>query len=339
MNQRHLPDDPPQISAVVPCYNEASGLELFWERLAAACNSCTAGAYEIVFVDDGSSDSTWDKITELSRRDAKVVGVSLSRNFGHQSALTAGLSFTRGERILIIDADLQDPPELLGEMMRLMDQGIDVVYGQRANRQGETWFKRWTAATFYRLLARITDVNVPLDTGDFRLMSRRALEALQSMPEQHRFIRGLVAWIGFKQVAIHYVRQQRIAGSSKYPLMRMIRFAGDALTGFSVLPLRIVSMFGACFGLLGTASLVYALVSWLVFDAVPGWASTVVLISILGSIQLLALGIMGEYLGRIYMEVKGRPHFIVREVIANRERSPRNIAQPADRFSAALRQP
>jgi dolichol-phosphate mannosyltransferase len=318
-HERHTPERP-QISVVVPCYNEAEGLGLFYERLSSAC-SASAGAFEIIFVDDGSSDRTWTKIMELSRRDSRVVGVSLSRNFGHQSALTAGLSFARGDRILVIDADLQDPPELLAEMMRLMDEGADVVYGQRTDREGETWFKRWSAAAFYRVLEQITDVSVPLDTGDFRLISRRTMDALQSMPEQHRFIRGLVAWIGFKQVALPYVRNRRTAGSTKYPLKRMVRFALDALTGFSVLPLRIVSVLGACFGLVGVVSFVYAIVSWLVFNAVPGWASTVVLISSLGSIQLLALGIMGEYLGRIYMEVKGRPHFIVREIISNPARS------------------
>jgi polyisoprenyl-phosphate glycosyltransferase len=226
--------------------------------------------------------------------------------------------FARGDRIFVIDADLQDPPELLSGMMRLMDGGADVVFGQRQEREGETWFKRWTAAAFYRLLACMTEIDVPLDTGDFRLMSRRVLEALQSMPEQHRFVRGLVAWIGFKQVPLPYTRQKRAAGITKYPLRKMLRFAIDALTGFSVLPLRISSLLGVCFGLLGLSSLLYAIVSWLLFNVVPGWASTVVLTSILGGSQLLALGIMGEYVGRIFIEVKGRPHFVVREVFAGR---------------------
>jgi polyisoprenyl-phosphate glycosyltransferase len=313
-----LPPEPPRLSAVVPCYNEDEGLALFYGRLSAACAACVGDSYEIVFIDDGSTDRSWSVITLLASDDPHVVGLSLSRNFGHQLALTAGLSFARGDRIFVIDADLQDPPELLSGMMRLMDGGADVVFGQRQEREGETWFKRWTAAAFYRLLARMTEIDVPLDTGDFRLMSRRVLEALQSMPEQHRFVRGLVAWIGFKQVPLPYTRQKRAAGITKYPLRKMLRFAIDALTGFSVLPLRISSLLGVCFGLLGLSSLLYAIVSWLLFNVVPGWASTVVLTSILGGSQLLALGIMGEYVGRIFIEVKGRPHFVVREVFAGR---------------------
>lgn len=305
-----------RLSAVVPCYNEEEGLALFYGRLSAACAVCAGDAYEIVLIDDGSTDRSWSVITLLAEDDPHLVGLSLSRNFGHQLALSAGLSFARGDRVFVIDADLQDPPELLGTMMRLMDEGADVVYGQRVEREGETWFKRWSAALFYRVLARMTDVNVPLDTGDFRLMSRRVVEALKAMPEQHRFVRGLVAWIGFKQVPLPYTRQPRAAGTTKYPIRKMLRFAIDAVTGFSVLPLRVSSLLGVCFGLFGLTSLAYALVSWLLFHAVPGWASTVVLTSILGGSQLLALGIMGEYVGRIFVEVKGRPHFVVREVFA-----------------------
>src|SRR5689334_5735633 len=308
----------PRLSAVVPCYNEEEGLALFYGRLSAACAACAGDAYEIILIDDGSTDRTWSVMTLLAEDDPNLVGLSLSRNFGHQLALSAGLSFARGDRVFVIDADLQDPPELLGRMMELMDGGADVVYGQRTEREGETWFKRWSAATFYRLLARMTDVDVPLDTGDFRLMSRRVVEALQAMPEQHRFVRGLVAWIGFRQVPLPYTRQRRAAGMTKYPIRKMLRFAVDAVTGFSVLPLRASSLLGMCFGLLGLSSLTYALISWLLFNAVPGWASTVVLTSILGGSQLLALGIMGEYVGRIFMEVKGRPHFVVREVFAGR---------------------
>lgn len=316
MDRRNPPPDWPRLSAVVPCHNEQDGLVALYRRLSEACASCVGDSYEIILVDDGSLDRSWEIIDILAKDDPRVVGVSLSRNFGHQLALTAGLSFARGDRIFVIDADLQDPPELLDGMMRLMDQGADVVYGQRTEREGETWFKRWSASLFYRLLARMTDVRVPLDTGDFRLMSRAVVESLQAMPEQHRFVRGLVAWIGFKQVALPYARQKRVAGTTKYPLRKMLRFAVDALTGFSVLPLRISSLFGACFGAVGLSSLAYALVSWLAFRVVPGWASTVVLISILGSIQLLSLGIMGEYVGRIFIEVKGRPHFIVRQIVA-----------------------
>lgn len=314
--QESLAPERPRLSAVVPCYNEEEGLALFYGRLSAACAACVGDSYEIVLIDDGSTDRSWSVITLLAEDDPHLIGLSLSRNFGHQLALTAGLSFARGDRIFVIDADLQDPPELLSAMMRLMDGGADVVYGQRQEREGETWFKRWTAAAFYRLLARMTEVDVPLDTGDFRLMSRRVIEALQSMPEQHRFVRGLVAWIGFKQVPLPYRRQKRATGTTKYPLRKMMRFAVDALTGFSVLPLRISSLLGVCFGVFGLSTLLYAVISWLLFRVVPGWASTVVLTSILGSSQLLAVGIMGEYIGRIFIEVKRRPHFIVREVLA-----------------------
>jgi dolichol-phosphate mannosyltransferase len=326
--QESLAPERPRLSAVVPCYNEEEGLALFYGRLSAACAACVGDSYEIVLIDDGSTDRSWSVIALLAEDDPHLIGLSLSRNFGHQLALTAGLSFARGDRIFVIDADLQDPPELLSAMMRLMDGGADVVYGQRQEREGETWFKRWTAAAFYRLLARMTEVDVPLDTGDFRLMSRRVSEALQSMPEQHRFVRGLVAWIGFKQVALPYRRQKRAAGTTKYPLRKMLRFAVDALTGFSVLPLRISSLLGVCFGVFGLSTLVYALVSWLLFRVVPGWASTVVLTSILGSSQLLAVGIMGEYIGRIFIEVKRRPHFIVREVLAGQSQ-PGPLGEPA----------
>ncbi|HTZ78603.1 MAG TPA: glycosyltransferase family 2 protein [Stellaceae bacterium] len=316
MDQRDFLDlGRPRLSVVVPCYNEEDSLKALEQRLPRACAASVGSSYEIILVDDGSSDRTWDVIAALSLRDARIVGVSLSRNFGHQMALTAGLGYARGDRIFVIDSDLQDPPELLSDMMRLMDEGADVVYGQRLDREGETRFKRWSAALFYRLLARMTDVKVPLDTGDFRLMSRRVLRALQSMPEQHRFVRGLVAWTGFRQVALPYTRQKRVAGTTKYPLGKMIRFAIDALTGFSVLPLRITSIFGACFGLLGLGMLLYVAISWCIFNAVAGWASTVALISTLGGIQLMGLGILGEYLGRVYMEVKNRPHFIVRETV------------------------
>ncbi|HEX6841321.1 MAG TPA: glycosyltransferase family 2 protein [Stellaceae bacterium] len=339
MRQQEPPTpERPRLSAVVPCYNEEEGLALFYGRLSAACAACAGDAYEIVLVDDGSSDRSWSVITLLAEDDPHLVGLSLSRNFGHQHALSAGLSFARGDRIFIIDADLQDPPELLDAMMRLMDGGADVVYGQRQEREGETWFKRWSAALFYRTLAHMTDVDVPLDTGDFRLMSRRVVEALQAMPEQHRFVRGLVAWIGFKQVPFPYRRERRAAGTTKYPIRKMLRFAIDAMTGFSVLPLRMSSLLGVCFGLLGMSSLVYTLTSWLFFNAVPGWASTVVLTSILGGSQLLALGIMGEYVGRIFMEVKGRPHFVVREVFPGRTRR-EGASEPRRSASARRRKP
>jgi dolichol-phosphate mannosyltransferase len=242
------------------------------------------------------------------------VGVSLSRNHGHQLALTAGLSVCGGNRILIIDADLQDPPELLDQMMGLMDKGADVVYGQRKSRAGETWFKKATARLFYRLFSKMTDLSIPLDTGDFRLISRRALTVLQSMPEHHRFIRGMISWIGFNQVPIGYDRAERFAGETKYPLQKMIRFALDAVTGFSTQPLRISIYFGVFLGFISGALLIYTFISWLYFNAVQGWTSLMAVVLLLGCAQMLFLGVIGEYLGRLYMQGKQRPLFVIAEI-------------------------
>jgi len=247
-------------------------------------------------------------------QDCHIVGLALSRNHGHQLALTAGLSVCRGNRILIIDADLQDPPELLGEMMALMDQGADVVYGQRVSRAGETWHKKTTASLFYRLLSTMTDLPIPSDTGDFRLISRRALLVLQSMPEQHRFIRGMVSWIGFRQVPVRYNRAERFAGETKYPLHKMIRLAVDAITGFSTQPLRISLHLGFVLGLMSAALLAYTLISWIYLGAVQGWTSLMAVVLMLGCAQMLFLGIMGEYLGRLYMQSKQRPLFVISDI-------------------------
>ena len=301
----------PRLSVVVPCYNEAEGIGELHRRVTAACRVEVGAEYELILVDDGSRDETWARIAALAQSDPAVTGVRLSRNHGHQLALTAGLHVCRGERILIIDADLQDPPELLGTMMELMDGGADVVYGTRTARDGETWFKKGTAALFYRLLDRLVDIDIPKDTGDFRLMSRRALEVLNAMPEQHRFIRGMVSWIGLRQVPLAYDRQARLAGTTKYPLSKMIRFALDAITSFSIKPLRAASYIGFGFALCALLALAYALYSWAQHRVVPGWTSVMVVTLVLGSTQLLILGVLGEYLGRLYMETKQRPLFVV----------------------------
>ena len=306
---------PIMLSVVVPCYNEWESVRELHRRVTAACGSTVDENYEIVLVNDGSSDDTWLALKELSERDPHVVAVQLARNYGHQVALSAGLQVCRGERTLILDADLQDPPELLPDMMALMDQGYDVVYGQRRQREGETLFKRASAATFYRLLNRLIDVRIPVDTGDFRLMSRKALMHLNAMPEQFRFVRGMVAWIGLRQAAFPYERAARFAGETKYPLKKMLRFAVDAITSFSVRPLRFASHIGIAFGLIGVVCLVYTVVSWFSGDVVPGWTSLTALVLILGSVQLTVLGIFGEYLGRMYIESKRRPLFIVDEIV------------------------
>jgi dolichol-phosphate mannosyltransferase len=314
----------PRVSVVVPCFNEEEVLAETVRRLTGACTAAVGTDYEIVFVDDGSRDRTWPLLQAFAAADAHLVAVSLSRNFGHQLALSAGLQLCRGERILMIDADLQDPPELLAPMLAAMDQGADVVYGQRTERQGETAFKTGSASLFYRLLNKLTDVDIPENVGDFRLVTRPVLEALLALPEQHRFVRGLVAWLGFRQVAFPYARAERFAGVTKYPLRKMLRLAVDAITGFSVVPLRI-SMWAAllCFGIaLGTMG--YGLVSWLFFDVVRGWASLMVLVALFAGVQLLCLGILGEYVGRMFMEAKRRPLYIVREIVT----APRPDAAP-----------
>jgi polyisoprenyl-phosphate glycosyltransferase len=303
------------LSVVVPCYNEEAVISELHRRVTASCRDLLGQDYELVMVNDGSSDRTWAKLQALAENDSRVVAINLSRNHGHQLALSAGLSLARGERVLVIDADLQDPPELLPEMMRMMDDGADVVYGQRIGRDGETWFKKATASAFYRLLLRLTDVPIPADTGDFRLMSRQVLNALLGMPEYQRFIRGMVAWIGFCQVPIRYRREKRFAGETKYPLRKMISFAVDAITGFSVAPLR-ASLYVALFCLLFAALLIiFVMFSWLYLGTVPGWTSMFLGILILSSVQLFSLAIIGEYLGRIYMQSKQRPLFIIREII------------------------
>jgi len=305
----------PRLSVVVPCYDEEVALPELHRRVSAACQTVVGIDYEIVLVDDGSRDRTWEVVRRLADGDGAVVGMTLSRNHGHQLALTAGLSLCRGERILIVDADLQDPPELLPEMFRLMDEGADVVYGTRATRVGETWFKRITARVFYRLMAYLTEVEIPLDTGDFRLISRRALDVLREMPEQHRFIRGMVSWIGFRQVPIVYDRGDRVGGTTKYPLRTMMQFAIDGITGFSIRPLRLASWAGLIVALCGLGFLAYALAFWFLFGVLRGWMSSIGIMLVLGSAQMIFLGLIGEYLGRLFIEAKRRPLFIVRDVV------------------------
>jgi polyisoprenyl-phosphate glycosyltransferase len=304
-----------RLSVVAPCYNEAEGLGEFHRRVSASCRTAVGEDYEIVLVNDGSRDDTWAAIWNLATQDPHIYGINLARNFGHQAALSAGLLACAGDRILVIDADLQDPPELLGEMMRLMDGGPDVVYGQRISRADESWFKRTSARLFYRLLDQLVDHKIPLDTGDFRLMSRRVLDVLNAMPEHHRFVRGMVSWIGFPQVALRYERQERFAGTSHYPLAKMIRFAADAITGFSIKPLRMASLLGMAFGLLALVALVFTLVSWMANETIPGWTSLMTVILVLGSAQLLMVGVLGEYVGRLYMESKRRPLFVLSDTV------------------------
>lgn len=307
--------DRPALSVVVPCYNEEESLPELIRRLSDVCQTYAQSGYEIVLIDDGSRDQTRTLIQEFADKRSDIVGVFLSRNHGHQLALTAGLRICRGARILILDADLQDPPELLPEMMALMDEGADVVYGKRTERKGESAFKLATAHVFYRLLNRLIDVDIPNDTGDFRLMSRRALDTLNEMPEQHRFIRGMVSWIGYRQVPIEYAREARFAGETKYPFKKMLGFAIDAIAGFSVLPLRFSIYLGFLCAIVGILFLGYTAYSYFAGITVQGWTTLMVVVLILGSGQLLVLGVIGEYLGRLYMQSKKRPLFIIEDIV------------------------
>jgi len=305
----------PALSVVVPCYNEAACLPVLHARVSAAARAVVGDDHEIVLVNDGSRDASWTVMEQLAAADPRLVAINLSRNHGHQLALTAGLDLCAGERILIIDADLQDPPELLGDMLATMaSERADVVYAVRRKREGETFFKKLTASLFYRVLDRVTDTPIPLDTGDFRLMTRRALDAFLSLPEQARFIRGMVAWVGFRQVPYPYDRDERLAGESKYPLGKMIRFALDAVTGFSTAPLRLASHLGLVLTALSLLLFAYIAVGWISGSAVQGWTSTMLVVVFLGAVQMFVLGMIGEYLGRLYVESKRRPLYMVADV-------------------------
>jgi dolichol-phosphate mannosyltransferase len=314
----------PTLSIVVPCFDEEECLEALHQRLTGAARKAVGEDYEIVLVNDGSRDASWPLMQRIVAADPRVVAVNLSRNHGHQLALTAGLDLSRGATILIIDADLQDPPELLGEMLQAMKaEAADVVYGVRRSRRGDTAFKRVTAHAFYRLLSRATEVDIPLDAGDFRLMSRRALDALLAMPEQARFVRGMVAWIGFRQVPIAYDRQERFAGVTKYPLKKMFRFALDALTGFSSAPLKLASYAGLWLSAGSVLLILYIAFAWASGQSIQGWTSLMLVVVVLGAVQMFVLALLGEYIGRLYNEAKRRPLYIVQDVAGGEGRDHR----------------
>jgi dolichol-phosphate mannosyltransferase len=312
------------LSVVIPCYNEEKGIDELHRRVSIACSDNVGKRHEIVLIDDGSRDGTWEKMNALSKAHGNLVCIKLTRNYGHQLALTAGLDVCRGDRILIMDADLQDPPELLAHMLKLMDnEGAHVVYGRRINRRGESAFKRWSASVFYRTLHMLIDIDIPLDAGDFRLMSRKALDMLRQMPEQHRFIRGMVAWVGLKQARFDYVRDERYAGETKYPLKKMVSLGIDAITGFSTRPLRVASHLGLVFAGLAIIGIIYTFYGFFTRQTVSGWASLMSVVLALGSIQLLLLWVFGEYLGRVLGEVKGRPLFLIDEIVGPTSFQPR----------------
>jgi glycosyltransferase involved in cell wall biosynthesis len=304
----------PELSVVLPVYNEEAGLPELYRRLSEVLRA-QGWTYEVIFVNDGSRDGSWARILDLANRDPRVCGVNLSRNFGHQTAITAGVELSRGAAVVVMDSDLQDPPELIPELYARYREGFDVVYAQRRTREGETWFKELTAKVFYRLIRRMTTIDIPVDTGDFRLMSRRVVQDLKRLQEQSRFVRGLVTWLGYNQTPVVYDRSRRYGGATKYPLSKMMRFAFDGITGFSGQPLRLASHVGLFFAF---ASL--ALMAGLTIyklgggeGVIPGWTSLAVAVLFLGGVQLLAIGILGEYIGRIYDEVKRRPLYLVKD--------------------------
>ena len=328
------------LSVIVPCYNEAAVLRATHERLSRTLGSVPGIDFEIIFVDDGSSDDTFHLLTDLHASDRRVRVVRLSRNFGHQVAVTAGLADASGDAIAIIDADLQDPPEVIPEMVELWKAGNDVVYGSRVTRDGESRFKLWTAKAFYRMINRLSDTEIPVDTGDFRLIDRKVADVLLAMPERGRFLRGMVSWVGFKQTPVFYKREARHAGKSKYPLLKMIRFAMDGIVSFSILPLRLAALTGLAAIWIALAGIVVAVVvrAFALYDLQlgRGWASLFVAILFMGGVQLLCLGLIGEYLGRIYTEVKQRPLYAVRERLGFAARESENAASRRGRATAAF---
>lgn len=314
-NRVSLVDDHPTISVVAPVYNEAPTLPLFCERVIAALEPL-GEPFELVLVNDGSRDDSLNVMIALHDRDPRIKVVNFSRNFGHQLAITAGIDYARGDAVAVIDSDLQDPPEVIPELFAKWREGYGIVFAQRAEREGETWFKKTTAAFFYRLIRKITNVNIPVDTGDFRLMDRKVVDTLKNMREHHRFMRGLSVWVGFKQTGVEYKRAARHAGETKYPLSKMVRFALDGITSFSYLPLQLATYFGFLIAGLSMLALIIVIIMRLT-NATPdfyGQAATLMSVLFLGGIQLIFLGIIGEYLGRIYDEVKRRPLYIVSDV-------------------------
>ncbi len=308
-----MSSEQPVFTVVAPVFNEKGSVMEFYSRVHGVMES-TGESWELILVDDGSQDGSTDIIRQLAADDAHVRPVIFARNFGHQIAVTAGLDYSRGKAVTIIDSDLQDPPEVILDLITKWREGYEVVFAVRAEREGETAFKLWTASLFYRLIDKITDVRIPMDTGDFRLMDRRVVDVMNRMREHHRFLRGMSAWVGFKQVGVPYKRLARFAGSTKYPFRKMLKLALTAITGFSYLPLQIATFLGfIAAGLSLVAALVVIILRATTGEVFLGQASTLIAVLFLGGVQLISLGILGEYIGRIYDEVKGRPLYIVRE--------------------------
>lgn len=306
-----------KVSIVIPIFNEELVIDELNSRLSALLAQISQSSgleWEVVFINDGSRDRSLEKLRGLAAAEPRYRVISFSRNFGHQMAITAGMDRADGDAVVVMDADLQDPPEVVLDMIARWQEGFDVVYGVRSKRLGETFFKKVTAAGFYRIMRSLTGVEIPVDTGDFRLISRAVVLTMRALRERHRFIRGLVAWVGFRQTQVVYERQARFAGETKYPLTKMLRFAFDGITSFSTLPLRMATWAGALSGVFAVAVGVWAVyVKFFIRGVVPGWTTLMILVAFSSSVQLIVMGLLGEYLGRAYEELKGRPLYIVAE--------------------------
>jgi polyisoprenyl-phosphate glycosyltransferase len=332
VNEEGPPRELRLLSLVVPCYNEEDVIQETHKRVIKVLSGLENVNLEIIYVDDGSSDGTLGLLRMLHRNDTRVCVVSLSRNFGHQIAVTAGLQHSGGDAVAVIDADLQDPPEVLLEMVQRWRDGVDVAYGARLDREGESSFKKVTAKLFYRLINRLSDVAIPLDTGDFRLMDRRVVDAFLDMPERDRFVRGMVAWVGFRQEPVYYHRMTRFAGETKYPLKKMLRLASDGVLSFSSAPLRVAVHFGFVCSSLSIIGIAYAVALRLFTERwVPGWTLLFIGLLFFGGVQMVFLGVIGEYLGRIYGEIKRRPLFLVKERLGFRLEEPERATGRAER--------
>jgi len=303
----------PTYTIIAPIYNEVENIPLLYSRVSEVMEQ-TGEPWEFVMVDDGSSDGSTEKILKLQSKDEKVKSVIFFFFFGHQIAVTAGLDTSKGEAVIIIDADLQDPPEVILDLIQKWKEGYEVVYAVRSKREGESWFKLFTASAFYRVIQRITDVNIPSDTGDFRLLDRKVVQVMNGMREKHRFLRGMSVWVGFRQTGVEYEREERFAGETKYPLKKMIRFASDAITGFSYFPLQLAMYLGFIAAGISIVAIPVVIVLRVTgSQAFFGQATTLIAVLFLGGVQLISLGLLGEYVGRLYDEAKDRPLYIVRE--------------------------
>jgi dolichol-phosphate mannosyltransferase len=303
----------PRLSIVVPVYNENDCFQEMFRRVSEVMDT-TKESWEMIVIDDGSRDGSTDQIRELGKKDPRVKPVIFARNFGHQIAVTAGMDYAQGDAVVIIDADLQDPPEVILQLIEKWKEGYQVVYAIRGEREGESWFKTFTASFFYRLIQKITDVKIPLDTGDFRLLDRKVVDVMNSMHERHRFLRGMSAWVGFKSIGVTYKRSARFAGKTKYPLKKMLLLALNAITGFSYFPLQLATYVGFIAAGISTIAIPVVIIMRITgSQAFLGQASTLLAVLFLGGVQLISLGILGEYIGRIYDEVKGRPLYVVSE--------------------------